>query len=519
MMWKKRAILILLLAINYLKCNCSNILGIVPTASYSHQLAYMNLWNELSLKGHKVTVLTTDPQNNPNLTEIDLSLGYKFLQERSWSQKNTEGSSLDYLHFMSQCLCDVVDLYLNLPEVQNLISNKTLHFDVVMVESLFAEFLVFGELFQAPTILLTSYEFPVLMHKNFQNDYHDILYPDILLPYFDANSFMGRLKIFAIQWIIQNIRAQYVPLRQNTIDKFFGNISLPFDQLVAKSSMFFVSVSPVLLYPRALSARTVIIGGGTTIKPAEILEKEVKHFLDAATSGAIYFSLGSNAKSETLGNATLNGIIEVLQQLPYKVLWKFNNTNTYKMPSNILTLPWFEQQDVLRHPNIKLFITQGGIQSLEEAIYFEKPMVGIPMFADQESNLKKLERKGVVKLVQSKPLQHDKLKEAILEVIGDVGYLEKVRLLNRVNLDQPMSGLEKAVWWTEYVLRHRGNVDHMIHHLAKEIPWYQYYMLDVISFLGASIVFLMSVLYFLVKFIVRRLIIGINSETIMKKRM
>ncbi|CAG9769604.1 unnamed protein product [Ceutorhynchus assimilis] len=517
MKWKKHAIL-LLLALNYLKCDCANILGIVPAASYSHQLAYMNLWNELSLKGHKVSVLTTDPQNNPNLTEIDLSLGYKLLEEHSWSQKNIEGNSLDYLHFLSQCLCDGVDLYLNLPEVQNLINNKTLHFDVVMVESLFAEFLVFGELFEAPTILLASYEAPVFKHKNFQNDYHHILYPDSMLPYFDATSFMGRLKIFAIQWIMQNIRAQYVPLRQNTIDKYFGNKSLPIDQLLAKSSMFFVSASPVLLYPRALSARTVIIGGGITIKPAKILDKKVKKFLDAATSGAIYFSLGSNAKSEILGNATLNGIIKVLQQLPYKVLWKFNNTNNiYKMPGNILTLPWFEQQDILRHPNIKLFITQGGMQSLEEAIYFEKPMIGIPMFADQEANLKKLEPKGVLKLVQSKPLQPSKLKEAILEVMGDVGYLEQIRFLNKVNLDQPMSGLEKAVWWTEYVIRHRGNVEHMIHHFAKEISWYQYYMLDVILVLGASIVFLISILYFLVKFIVKRLIIGINNRTIIKK--
>lgn len=44
-----------------------------------------------------------------------------------------------------------------------------------------------------------------------------------------------------------------------------------------------------------------------------------------------------------------------------------------------------------------------------------------------------------------------------------------------------MTGLEKAVWWTEYVIRNKG-AKHL-RNPAADIPFYQYYLIDVISFL------------------------------------
>ena len=49
--------------------------------------------------------------------------------------------------------------------------------------------------------------------------------------------------------------------------------------------------------------------------------------------------------------------------------------------------------------------------------------------------------------------------------------------------DSPRTSLEKAGDWIQYVLRHGGT-----QHLRAQvfnIPWYQYYLLDVIAFLVA----------------------------------
>lgn len=44
-------------------------------------------------------------------------------------------------------------------------------------------------------------------------------------------------------------------------------------------------------------------------------------------------------------------------------------------------------------------------------------------------------------------------------------------------MDQPMRGIDKVVWWTEYVIRH-GGAKHL-RNPAADLPWYQYFLLDV----------------------------------------
>lgn len=68
------------------------------------------------------------------------------------------------------------------------------------------------------------------------------------------------------------------------------------------------------------------------------------------------------------------------------------------------------------HPNVKVFVTQGGLQSIEEAITNEVPMVGMPFITDQPSNIKKIEDLGMGLSVDYKTLKKEQLKKAIMEV-------------------------------------------------------------------------------------------------------
>lgn len=47
--------------------------------------------------------------------------------------------------------------------------------------------------------------------------------------------------------------------------------------------------------------------------------------------------------------------------------------------------------------------------------------------------------------------------------------------------DEPLSGLEKAVFWVEYVIRHKG-AKYLTSPL-KDISWYKFLLLDVITLL------------------------------------
>lgn len=71
------------------------------------------------------------------------------------------------------------------------------------------------------------------------------------------------------------------------------------------------------------------------------------------------------------------------------------------------------------HPNVKLFIFQGGVQSMEESIHGEVPFIVIPFFADQYQNAKILENKGVAIILDRRNLKKNELKKAILKVMND----------------------------------------------------------------------------------------------------
>jgi glucuronosyltransferase len=46
------------------------------------------------------------------------------------------------------------------------------------------------------------------------------------------------------------------------------------------------------------------------------------------------------------------------------------------------------------HPNVRLFITHGGLLSKQEAINRGVPLLGIPIYGDQRLNMRKAENFG-----------------------------------------------------------------------------------------------------------------------------
>lgn len=74
---------------------------------------------------------------------------------------------------------------------------------------------------------------------------------------------------------------------------------------------------------------------------------------------------------------------------------------------------------ILEHPKIKLFITQGGLQSTDEAITAGVPLIGIPMLGDQWYNVEKYVHHKIGLRLDMKTLNQQNLEGAIKTVIED----------------------------------------------------------------------------------------------------
>ena len=68
-------------------------------------------------------------------------------------------------------------------------------------------------------------------------------------------------------------------------------------------------------------------------------------------------------------------LLNVFGKLKQKVLWKWETDHMEDKPPNVMLHKWLPQQDVLGHPNVKLFISHGGQSSFQETICHQKPAV------------------------------------------------------------------------------------------------------------------------------------------------
>ncbi|XP_054445539.1 UDP-glucuronosyltransferase 2A1-like isoform X4 [Pteronotus mesoamericanus] len=176
-----------------------------------------------------------------------------------------------------------------------------------------------------------------------------------------------------------------------------------------------------------------------------------------------------------------------------KVLWRYKGKTPATLGANTRLYDWIPQNDLLGHPKTRAFITHGGTNGIYEAIYHGVPMVGVPMFADQYDNIAHMKAKGAAVEVNINTMTSADFLNALRTVINDPSYKENAMRLSRIHHDQPVKPLDRAVFWIEFVMRHRG-AKHL-RPAAHNLTWFQYHSLDVIGFLlacGAAALFLVT---------------------------
>jgi len=78
-----------------------------------------------------------------------------------------------------------------------------------------------------------------------------------------------------------------------------------------------------------------------------MFQQDLKKILNDAKQGYIYFSLGSNIKSNLLPIERRNMLLRTFAELPYTVLWKFESDNLVDKPDNVIIRKWVPQKEVL----------------------------------------------------------------------------------------------------------------------------------------------------------------------------
>ena len=75
------------------------------------------------------------------------------------------------------------------------------------------------------------------------------------------------------------------------------------------------------------------------------------------------------------------------------------------------------------HRNIRAFVTQGGLQSIEEAVSRGVPLIGMPFMGDQPSNVQKIVDTGIGLGVDPSTVSKEELRQCIVNVAQNHKYL------------------------------------------------------------------------------------------------
>nr|XP_057944413.1 UDP-glucuronosyltransferase 2B1-like [Doryrhamphus excisus] len=311
----------------------------------------------------------------------------------------------------------------------------------------------------------------------------------------DKMTFFQRVKNF-LYFILWN--AEYAlliqPLYQAVCTEYFDP-KVKYDDLVQAADLWLMRADFVFEFPRPLMPNIIHVGG-FQCQPAEPLPDHLEEFVQSSGEyGVIVMSLGTFV-SELPSDLT-DTIAAAFAKLPQKVIWKFQGTKPSTLGSNTLLVDWIPQKDLLGHPKMKLFVAHCGTNGIQEAIYHGVPIVGIPIFFDQYDNLRRLTERGVAVMVTLSSLDKDNnFLNALQEVLTNPSYRINMQRLSRLHRDQPLTPMDSALFWIEFVMRHKG-----AGHLRTEsykLPWYAYYSVDMVFtfFLTVGVMIVLPIVFF-----------------------
>lgn len=239
----------------------------------------------------------------------------------------------------------------------------------------------------------------------------------------------------------------------------------------------------VFEFPRPTMPNVIYIGGFQCKKPGPLPDELEAFMQSSGENGVVVMSLGTLVSA--LPRETTEAIAAALAQLPQKVVWKFVGEKPSSLGSNTLLMKWLPQKDLLGHPKTRAFVAHGGTNGMYEAIYHGVPVVGLPLLFDQFDNLLRLKVRGAARVVEAESLTKEDFLEALKDVLENPSYRDNIQRLSGLHHDRPMSPMDTAIFWIEYVIRNKGAAH--LHSAGFSLPWYSYYCLDVAVFIMAII--------------------------------
>ncbi|XP_020817880.1 UDP-glucuronosyltransferase [Drosophila serrata] len=464
----------------------ARILALFPIPSPSHYFFGLPYLKRLASLGHEITSVNPFPLKEPvaNIHDVPVLEVFENFEEilkptpKPRSHWNDNDFINEYTHNLTKTVLS------NDGVLREILNKEKTQFDLVIADLWRLDALYgLAATFEAPIIGLapygTDWKIDGLVGNISPISY--IQSPSSNL--YDLDTFRGRLAHFlerSIAWINWSWRhrGKQEALYRKHFPKIADKLSL--SEISRNYALVFVNQHFTLGPPRPYVPNMIEVGGLHIDKEPKPLSQELEDFIQGAgKDGVIYFSLGTNVRSKSLSQNLRKLLMDTFAKLPQRVLWKFDDEQLPGKPSNVLINKWFPQQDILAHPKVKLFITHGGLLSTIESIHYGKPMLGLPCFFDQFNNMEHVRSQGLGLVLNLKEMTKKEFNSTVLLLLTEKSFGEAAKARAALYRDRPMKPMETAIWWTEYILRHKGATHMRV--TGRELDFFTYHNIDVLG--------------------------------------
>lgn len=484
----------------------------------SHWVNMKVLIEELHSRGHEVTVLRTLDSwyikaESPHYKSITINSTSGFDEEEFgsfvitmmnirrngaslWSRISLEYEVIEQFYHMNRLVLQMVgEMFENTKLMQSFHDAK---YDLVLTDPAIGGGVVLAHRLGLPLVLNVRWTIQVEGHNAIAPSplsYVPLTGAELT----DKMTFLQRVKnmlyyFFTCFYIWFVTDSTYIPF----VQRYFGN-DVHYMELFQAADIWLMRNDFTFEFPRPTMPNVVYMGG-FQCKPSKPLPKELEDFVQSSgEQGVIIMTLGTLVAK--LPEDITEDIAAAFAQLPHKVIWRHKGKRPSTLGNNTLLLDWLPQNDLLGHPKTRLFVAHGGTNGLQEAIYHGVPLVGLPLMFDQQDNFFRMKARGVAKVLDIATVNKDIFLEALKEVLYEPTYREKMKMLSDLHRDQPMKPLDRAMFWIEFVMRHKG-AKHLITESYK-MSNIQYFSIDVMAVLLAVILLVFTVFISAVKILGR----------------
>ncbi|XP_045530280.1 UDP-glycosyltransferase UGT5-like [Pieris brassicae] len=464
----------------------------VPSKSHFHLVN--GVVQPLLKAGHKIVLATPFPEavkNHNNITVIDLSSHNDFLKNIDMSDPNVNMGNVISLSR------DMTLATVRKPVIQEMLVKD--QFDAVVTEWFFTDIDAgYAAILQVPWIVLSgnviNYQVEQLVHTVTSVPIIPSIHTDYPMPM----SFWHRLQSTISYATMMIYEWKSYQLFKSDYEENFGPLAAargiplpPFEETYRNVSILLSDSHPSFSPARSIPPNLVEIAGYHIDANIPQLPEDLKQLLDASPQGVIYFSMGSVLKASAFKGNTKKELLQVFGSLKQTVLWKLDE-KIDGLPKNVHVRPWMPQSSILAHPNVKIFITHGGLLSTMESLHYGIPILTIPVFADQPHNAARSIEAGRALRVKYSPEMAPDVKIALQEMLRNDSYYKKAKELSKLFRNRLNKPSDLITHYVEMAIETKGALH--LRSVIKQYQWYEYLMLDQLLFICIILYIIYSII-------------------------